>query len=822
MDKLLAFWLFAFTLGISAWLYIHTGNMEIDYKRHSYLIDPVSKVKRKPSELLQLNKIINLTSQYINSTNAQERLYDLEYQLNLENPFIFDQGYSDKLSLALSAWPVANQTACASQLSWILDRLSQHQNYTYLRGQLGYELTRYTDSFGRPESGVYAAGVTNWLGSYRACRQASLNNGRIKTRYCIARMRARSWPKNEKANPPTSIRVGMCLPESCDTSSFDGQRSRIETLAKLELPQLYKDELELQSIFCLPDERSPIRQIPFSGQIYLVVVMGWLALVISATILYELNRTRRREELAYQGQDTLTASTIIPGESKLNQFRLSLTKQEQGQLVTNGWSQEILDALSIRESIKAFKMNTFRVRYKQGQRVRVNLAGIDLFKVVMAILVILAHAGYLANAYARSLTNRVEMLTSDLALLAVSISRAVDLFFVFFGLLTTYTLMKKLSLRQLSNPLMWLGVNVGISLRIAPLFMLVYWYSKSISPYTGAGPWWDYGVDENTMKGVCMRDSWWKSIPLLGSIGTPAVPSCVLPAWFLVSYSHISLILPLLTYIICKLTSRGRIAMIAYLSIVSALSTAYRLYSQSTVPAEAFQTYGALLSDLLEKFEATGHLTTLGRVGCVSVGSLVGYLLRSYEIGEITRWPKWLCHKITIIITILLHVLVVFLPLLGKRIYQVVGGTANLETIVTVDAIVTIIFPIMNAILIINAATVHNHKVLVRFAGHTFWHIFNRLGLCIYLIHWEVLFIAVTGFEQAPSYGFMMDVMKLWSFGVFVSIVLAFFIHILIEAPLSRILILVGKSFTKGRHMQGESHGGTSPETQTKEKLAGI
>lgn len=793
--------------------------MEIDYERHSHLIDPVSKLKRKPGEFLKLDKIIKLTSQYINSTNAQQRLYDLEYQLNIENPFVYDYTYSDKLACKLSAWPVANRTTCSIQLNWILTQLDQNKNYTYLRGQLGYELTRFTDSFGRPEPGVFS-GITNWLGSYRGCKLASLDSGRILTRYCIARMRPKSWPKNEIANPPTSIRVGVCLPESCETNSLEVQRSQLEKLAKLELPQIYKDELELTSIFCLPDEQSPIRQIPFSGQVYLVIVIGWFALVISATIIIEINRARQRDELANQAQSVRRESSIIPGECKLNQFRLDIVGQEQNQQTTTGWSYKFLEALSIRDSIKAFKTNTFRVKYNQGERVRVNLSSIDTIKVVMAILVILAHAGYLANIYARSLSNRLEMLTSDLALMAVSISRAVDVFFVFFGLLTTYTLMRKLNLKQLSNPLMWIGVNIGIFFRVAPLFMLVYWYSKSISPYTGSGPWWDYGVDENSIKGVCMRDPWWKSIPLLGSLGSPSVPTCVLPAWFLVSYSHISLLLPLLTYIICKLSTRGRFIMIGYLSVVSAFSTAYRLYNQSTVPKEAFLTHGALLSNLLEKFEATGHLTTLGRVGCVAVGSLTGYLLRSYELGEISRWPKWLCHKLTLVLTLLLCTLVIFVPLIGKKLHMITGNSTNLGVIVTADAIITMTFPLLAAILIINATTIYNHKVVVRFFGHSFWHVFNRLGLCIYLVHWEVLFIAVTGFEQAPSYGYMMDVMKLWSFGVFVSIILAFFLHIMVEAPLARILNALGESIVEHPRRSDESGVDNSSGLQTKEKLA--
>lgn len=803
-------WTVLLCCGVICWFILGMKTMEIDYERHKHLVDMQTGTKRKPMEMFDLAKVINYTDEYINSTNAQERLYDLEYNLNFENPFMIDQSYTDQEQLLISGWPVANQTRCGQQLGWISDQLNRHKNYTFLKGRLGLELTRLMDSFGKPESGLYS-GMVTWLGSYKQCQQLQLNGGQIRTRYCLARMRPKWWPENETIIPKSTLRIGICVPETCDTNSFDYHHNKIESLVKFDLPELYKNGLDFESMFCLPDERSPIRKIPFSGQVYLYVLCVWLSLVFTATIVREISTNKRKkflsacqDEKQHVTSQTKTANNMTP----ITNSQMSPADQcykQPHQLAdqfyddsSSGTSpkEQLLASLSIRCSFKAFKTNSFRVRYSRGERVRVDLSAIDFFKIAMAICVVLGHSAYLASLYTRSLSNRIEINTSESGRLALSLTRCVDTFFFFFGLLTTYTLMRKFTLSQLSNPIIWLAINLGVLLRISPVFMLVYWYSRSISPYTGAGPWWDYGVHKYSMKGVCMADPWWRSIPYFGcSNGLPA-PACLLPGWFIVSYSQISIILPLITYILCKSPNNlFRYALISFLSLASALQIALKMQAQTSIRIESFSLYGSFLTDLFEKFESTGFMSTSGRLGSVSVGCLIGYLLKQYELGNINEWPRWIVSKITVTLVILLHLVIIFLPIIGYKIVQTTQHLTTLGEFVGPNVLVILIWPILNSILLINYATVCNKTYLVRFCSHSFWHIFNRLGLCIYLVHWEVIFIGMTNFEQAPTHGFITDIIKTWAFGVFFSIILAFIIHILIEAPLSSLLTLVAKSF---------------------------
>jgi len=784
--------------------------LEIDYKRNPQLIDPPTGAKLKPSELLDLAKVINPTPEYIAATSAQQRLYDLEYYLNFENPFLTDYSYADKQDLLVSGWPVANQTLCGSQLQWITKQLDEHQNYTLINGQLAHELTALMDSFGRLESGLYS-GVVNWLGSYERCSRTKLDGGRIKTRYCTVRLQPRQWPTNETMYQKTTIRLGVCLPETCDTLSFRLYNSSIGRLAKLELTDFYRSQLELHSMYCLPDERSPIRRVPLSGRIYLCIVGGWIVLVVIASVIYELSAKAMRKEKSnvdYYAKSLDVSSSMAQ----------TISQRGDSYPDEKSFSLKLLEALSLRCNLKGFKTNSFRVKYKQGHRVRVNLGCLDFLKVLMALLVVLGHSSYLASVYARSLVKRIDLSVSELARLALSIPRCVDTFFVIFGVLTTYTLLRKFTVKQLSRPTVWLSINLGILLRITPIFMLVYWYSKSVSPYTGSGPWWDYGVDHNSIKGICMSDPWWKSIPYLGSFGLP--PTCVPPAWFIVSYSQISLILPLITYILCKLPNYVlRSALAGLLLVVSASSIGVRLYKQTSVREEAFSLYGGFLTDLLEKFESTGYMTTLGRVGSVSIGCFVGYLLSQYEDGNIKNWPTFVRTKTTLILVSLAHILIILLPLISHGIYLLTGKMTTLGEFIAGNVSVMIAWPILNAIIILNATTIYNHTVVIRFLSHSFWHSFNRLGFIIFLIHWEILTVGITNSEQAPGYGFVGDAIKMWTSSVSLSIALAIVIYMFVEAPMSRLLLVMlnsttttGESVTHNEAIEKVRNGSKSVE----------
>ena len=780
MDRSLILWTLALCVGFTARLAFDSANDGEIYGYHHFLKDQATGLVKKPSDLMYLDKVLNVTEDYIASTNAIERLQDLELGMNLENPVYVDQSYSDEAQLRLSGWPVANQSKCAHQLGWILRELQQFNdtsNYMLLRGQRGLEFTQLVGSIGKPEAELFSTGLVSWLGSYSKCQSLVMSepSGPLKMRFCWSRMRPKWWSKERAIYPATVVRVGTCLPESCDTLSERMFAKEIEQLVKFEWPEFYAKNFNFESLFCLPDERSPLRQMSRAGHWFLCAMGAWVALVLIATVMYELDGRQQRRR--------------SPAEAK--------TSLEMAEFDRSARSQ-LLEALSIHCSIKRFKTHRFWFSYseaKRGQisRPRVDLGCLDFFKINMAILIILGHSAYQVSIYSRALGNKIDNNTGYWGHFFISIGRCVDTFFMFFGVLTSYTIMRKFSTTQLSSPLVWMRVNLSILLRLSPVFVLVYLYARLVGPYTGASPWWDYGVEHYTPRGVCMRESWLKAIPYFGIIDQPSASSCNFPAWFIVSYSQISLLLPLVTYIIVKFPNcYSRILLILFFCFVSVFKISMRQLTQTSINYRSYPLYGGFMANLMEKYEFGGQMSSLGRVGCVSIGCYVGYLLRRYESGEISRWPRWLKWKTTLVVSLLLSVVIVCLPILGHYVFVRAMREGTMEEFVIVNAIIMLAWPVLLSILIICASTMYNHVAIIRFFGHPFWHAFNRLGLCIYLIHWEVLVYLLTSYEKGPSNGLVMDVFKLWALGTIATIVLSFFVHILLEQPLAESLMILG------------------------------
>lgn len=130
--------------------------------------------------------------------------------------------------------------------------------------------------------------------------------------------------------------------------------------------------------------------------------------------------------------------------------------------------------------------------------------------------------------------------------------------------------------------------------------MLTFWFARSVSSYLSNWPWWDYGVYNWSHKGHCVSKPWYSSIPYFGSSGELSVPSCVLPAWFLVSYSQLALLVPLLTYLIWKLPHRMGLFLITLVTSVFGLQFALKMHHQTSFKEEALSVYGNYLLHCLE------------------------------------------------------------------------------------------------------------------------------------------------------------------------------------------------------------------------------
>lgn len=180
------------------------------------------------------------------------------------------------------------------------------------------QFLRYLDTFGHVPSDLLRGNV-RWYGSYSGCLDTKLNANknlggtkRIKFRYCMAALKSVAWKNSFMSKQESEghinkrisfgvhsidfatgsnlfLRLGVCLPESCDSSAFDYQENveNIEKLVKYNLMKPFNsDHYYLSDLYCLPDKRSPLVTIPNGGKLLIILILLWLYLILMATTVH--------------------------------------------------------------------------------------------------------------------------------------------------------------------------------------------------------------------------------------------------------------------------------------------------------------------------------------------------------------------------------------------------------------------------------------------------------------------------------------------------------------------------------------------------------
>lgn len=172
-------------------------------------------------------------------------------------------------------------------------------------------------------------------------------------------------------------------------------------------------------------------------------------------------------------------------------------------------------------------------------------------------------------------------------------------------------------------------------------------------------------------------------------------------------------------------------------------------------------------------------------MGYVSIGCYVGYLLYKYQTTAIEEWPKFMKTKAAMWMALSMNLIVLVGPMLGNIASYMTNQTQTLAQIIIGASIMRLIWPIANCYLFVLLATKYKRSSFSRFAGHSFWVIFNKLGLCIYMIHWELIVLGLTLNDQSPPYGSMLDLMRSTAFVYMFGGITALIIHILFEQPMN-------------------------------------
>lgn len=599
-------------------------------RRYPFLWNETSNSLTKLKDFLDVNDILKM----INGSNEidQAELYQYQIERAAEHINYFSRDpfhYSSKEELAVSGGPPVDSFLCQRQLKWLHRQLTSNEPGTdsklmFGKGKNKLNLANYIDSFGRPEAASYL-GNSLWLGSYEQCLYSKFNltsqsssyihhsnppydeqpsgsietnidatnkdNYLIKTRYCFGKIVSVGWPKNDTFVPKSTIKVGLCLPETCDSQSFSTTTSGggtsgaiIETLLLMNFPEHLKDRYKMVGLYCLPDERSPLRQLQPAAWAFIGCSVVWLSIVFVATI-YDCFILKYKYKLVantidkHQQDERKIVDSDEGDSSKRRKSNIAtslpLIKIEEIAQIDNntthdignndqrnriiitkarGFLEELVGIFSFRQNYREFVSIDDLIKRTE----HINLVPINMFKVVCAFLVIIGHAIVINTVQYKIPGLSFEMMPRKSVLLTQSLPLSVDTFFIMAGLLYGFSVMRRFTISKrpfsdLIKPLGYLQYQANTFLKICPVYMILYWFNYSLAPLLASGPSWDYGTDRQSFRGLCKQTSeWYHYILYFNHLGPNPFPPCLGTGWFLEVYLKVFLLVPPFTYLMLR------------------------------------------------------------------------------------------------------------------------------------------------------------------------------------------------------------------------------------------------------------------------------
>lgn len=469
--------------------------------------------------------------------------------------------YDSYQELRLSGGPEVNQELCLLQLADLNQRaLVQSRERMQSKDINLYQLL---DTFGQIPSGLTSSNIF-WPGTYNRCTRAkidtlnsvslpsethSISSFKIKgsanpqispklfgaptggrsmqtTRYCWASARFRSWKQvDEERYDRQAIKVGVCLPKACDSLNYKNKYELVESLIEHQNHKyVYKNEMKLIDLYCLPDEQSPLRSVFFSRRSSTVIILSglWMSFLIYATIKSEI-AARRGDK-----QHPLSSFSVLTNLRRL--FDCSKREETQPTQATN----------------------------KQEPLVKFEI--LDGFKVISSVSIIMAHTLMCIPLTSTNEQEAIHLISSPPFLIGNLLPAfAVNSFFAITGLLTSYFALKHHEKHPfITSPLSWLVLILRRYIRIMPTYIIMVAYLKYLAKFTGSGPFWDYGTTILAKRKKCEQESWLITL-FMGSNFMHPLEQCIPSAWYLASDFQFLLITPIFLIALLKMPEFGRL-----------------------------------------------------------------------------------------------------------------------------------------------------------------------------------------------------------------------------------------------------------------------
>lgn len=744
------------------------------------------------------------------------------------------------------------------------------------------KLIEFFDSFGAPEAQLIK-GNTMWLGSHEQC-----SNSRFKLvtemqsgRYCIANFRSSGWAAADVASQLTedqqlgsqSIKLGVCLPEDCNTISYLHHADLIESLAKqVRLSQVPYSSYKLTHLYCLPDESSALRQFSWSARIFIVSLLAWLSIVAYHSLKYERLRlkwlstgepaapakqtTRQMQIFAFRlSWNNLFCNSSIADRVDAGKIKVKIVKklgevstdsdQESGiegsdtdssfsisSVATNQKQANIIKVLeddtgktSLASAVVVVSQNHNNLPISseksngQPRNSKVDLNAIDGIKVLSMIWLI---SGHTLLFFIRTIANGRDFwsVLRDARFMTIMAGIfPVDTFFTITGILTAYLKFNK-NPHDLKSPRYWMEAFVHRYLRFMPMYLFVFWYTRDVSEYIGAGPLWDYATANTSLRSMCKQES--ALVPILFQANFKSIDQhCVKPAWYLANDYQFLLVTPLFMGLIIKSKWLGYsvIGLSVALSLMLQFLTVF--YSRDMEDFGAlinfkpmFGTY--VLRNLWKLYVLpynrvppylmgiiTGHLMYLSQSKAQTEGLTLAsqeqkVVMSDNNLTQTTAKSEWkalreyICTRIWTPLIFLVSI--IYLPQITKISTQE-GLPAKIGTS-SIMALMRFVWSLSIARLIYICATRHlanetkpersDNSFVIRFLSSKKWAPWSKIGLSALLIQWEIISYLAQTQTSAPNITitFLLATVLIC---IVITYSLALLIYLTIEYPLSQI-----------------------------------
>lgn len=728
--------------------------------------------------------------------NALDKVYRNRYMMN----YVYN--YDDPEDRRKASDPkLVSPARCKDELNYLkrkLDELSANSS-----SPISPELAAMFDAYGREEPGALY-GNYHWTGVWNQCSSRlifELNRSNVSKsisfqgRYCIASIRSNRWQAkiDERAKSlvktffmsPNSIydykrffriQVGICLPESCDSTSIDEaeQADIIRQLTVRKLNEPFKS-YKLLDLYCLPDETSELRQLDSSGKSFIIAAVIWCSL-IAATTYYDIMRPKIAEN--DPKKDGFLEKLVSAMSLKRNYTRLTTVRPTKywktESSVSNGDLAKVEAARGSPDSMASLD----------------DLSFLNFFKVICMPTILAGHIGMLSAQKIRlplNLERAEKTLVFHYALNAIFL---IDWFLVMAGLVTVYVIFvtkKKVERIPISH---WLYSIFHRYWRLAPMYIIVFWFCRSIFQLTGEGPVWDYGTTNMTIRGICKQESWLWPITLSSNLHG-FHEECILPSWFLSITMQYYLITPVIIVGLARWPRTTWAATI--LAILS--STAMRIHRYLVDPHMQWHALARPRADAYTRVNYDMFPTYLYphyRISTYLIGLLAGhysYMVLSgqwrsslYFSGQqdaggraITRRIIWISSAISLIAMMFSTYPIKFAPVTLEP-YSRVLVSVGYGMIHTVNGL-------FFALLLVTFM-LGQFKSLRSHLSHPFFTLFSRINLSLLLIHSEIVNLFHETADRTPDWrvnGMVRD----WLLLLFVCYPLATVGTLLLEFPIA-------------------------------------